>query len=138
MLQNYLSKLKWNYDRENKKFKEKRHTDIDLPELSTNDMLILPCLAQAAMGEGNPTHKARVHLASYLASRMRWFFPPDSITDDEKSGHVEQIVNIILKQNWSDFDEDITTRQVISIVYGSGNNRGYLPATCRTLIQCTQ
>ena len=128
-------KVKLKVKKKSKKFKEKRHTDIDLPELSTNDMLILPCLAQAAMGEGNPTHKARVHLASYLASRMRWFFPPDSITDDEKSGHVEQIVNIISKQNWSDFDEDITTRQVVSIVYGSGSNRGYLPATCRTLIQ---
>ena len=66
---------------------------------------------------------------------MRWFFPPDSITDEKKSEHVEEIVNIISQQGWSDFDEDITTRQVISIVFGSGSNRGYLPATCRTLIQ---
>ena len=128
-------KVKLKVKKKNLSFKKKEHKDIDLPELSTNDMLILPCLAQAAMGEGNPTHKARVHLTSYLASRMRWFFPPDSITDDEKSDHVEQIVNIISRQNWSDFDEDITTRQVISIVYGSGSNKGYLPATCRTLIQ---
>jgi hypothetical protein len=130
-------KLKLKVKKKSMSFKEKKieHRDINLPDLSTNKMVILPCLAQSAMGEGNPTHKARVHLVSYLASRMRWFFPPDSITDEKKSEHVEQIVDIIYKQGWSDYDESITTRQVISIVYGSGSNRGYLPATCRTLIQ---
>jgi hypothetical protein len=120
--------------KKSKKFKNKKREQIDLPDLNVKDMLILPCLAQSAMGEGNPTHKARVHLVSYLASRMRWFFPPTSVSDKEKTLHCESIVSIISQQGWSDYDEDVTTRQVQSIVFGGNDNNGYLPATCRTLI----
>ena len=118
-----------------KKFKSTEYKNIDLPELSVGDMIILPCLAQSAMGGGNPTHKARVHFASYLAARLRWFFPPEYPSIEEKQTHVTQIVNIIKEQKWVDWDESVTQFQVESIVIGSGGNNGYSHATCRTLIQ---
>ena len=133
-IQHGEEEIKLTIRKKSKQFKKRDYTDIDLPELSTDNMLILPCLAQAAMGEGNPTHKARVHLASYLASRLRWFFPPDTVEDKEKKEHAQKIVKIISEQNWIDFEEDVTTKQVHSIMFGSGTNGGYLPATCRTLI----
>tara|TARA_R100001509_G_C4842693_1_gene207216 strand:- start:4 stop:1110 length:1107 start_codon:yes stop_codon:yes gene_type:complete len=117
-----------------KKFKGKEYKNIDLPELAIDNMIILPCLAQSAMGGGNPTHKARVHFASYLAGRLRWFFPPDYPSLEEKQGHVNQIVDIIEAQEWVDFNPSVTRHQVRSIVMGSGGNNGYIPATCRTLI----
>lgn len=48
-------------------------------------MVVLPCLAQAALGEGNPIHRARYHLASYLADRLRWFFHVETLTEIEKN-----------------------------------------------------
>ena len=54
---------------------------------------------------------------------------------EEKQSHVRQIVDIIEQQEWVDFDKSVTTHQVKSIVVGSGGNNGYIPATCRTLIQ---
>ena len=86
------------------------------------------------MGGGNPTHKARVHFASYLAGRLRWFFPPEYPSLEEKQSHVNQIVDIIEAQEWVDFNPSVTRHQVKSIVMGSGGNNGYIPATCRTLI----
>ena len=92
-------------------------------------MKILPCLAQAALGEGNPIHRARYHLASYLADRMRWFFPAEAVSMEEKEKHVEQIVQICSEQGWVDWNENITRTQVESIVY-----KGYNHANCKTLM----
>ena len=108
----------------------KTKTEIkDLPSLSHDKMLILPCLAQAALGEGNPTHKARFHLVSYLAARLRWFFPPESVDDATKEEHIEKIVDFCSIQGWVDFDREITHTQVSSIVKGK-----YSLSTCKTLI----
>lgn len=108
----------------------KTKTEIkDLPSLSHEKMLILPCLAQAALGEGNPTHKARFHLVSYLAARLRWFFPPESVDDTTKEEHIEKIVDFCSIQGWVDFDREITHTQVSSIVKGK-----YSLSTCKTLI----
>tara|TARA_R100000152_G_C6774359_1_gene202086 strand:+ start:758 stop:1852 length:1095 start_codon:yes stop_codon:yes gene_type:complete len=111
-------------------FKTQKKKVGDLPTIVLNDMKILPCLAQAALGEGNPIHRARYHLASYLADRLRWFFPADGIPEKDKQEHVEQIVQICSEQGWVDWNEDITRTQVESIVY-----KGYSHATCKTLMQ---
>jgi hypothetical protein len=111
-------------------FKMQKKKVGDLPTIVLNDMKILPCLAQAALGEGNPIHRARYHLASYLADRLRWFFPADGIPNNEKKEHVKQIVQICSEQGWADWNEGITTTQVESIVY-----KGYSHATCKTLMQ---
>jgi hypothetical protein len=107
----------------------KQKRNIDLPEISLDKILILPCIAQAALGEGNPIHRARFHLANYLAARLRYWFPPEYASLDEKAKHAEQIINICQSQGWVDFDINITTTQVNSIVYGD-----YHYSTCKTLI----
>jgi len=91
---------------------------------------VLPCIAQSALGEGNPTHRARYHLASYLADRLRWFFPIDSVPKEELGKHVEQIIQICSEQGWVDWDKDVTRTQVESIVY-----KGYAHARCETLME---
>lgn len=93
-------------------------------------MVMLPCLAQAALGEGNPIHRARYHLASFLADRLRWFFSAETVTEEEKNKHVEDIVQICSEQGWVDYNENVTKTQVESIVF-----KGYNHATCNTLIQ---
>lgn len=107
----------------------KKRKIVDLPDVSFDKLLILPCLVQAALGEGNPTHKARFHLANYLAARLRFFFSPESVNDEDKQEHVEKIVSLCSQQGWVDFDEGITTTQVKSVVNG-----GYSMSTCKTLI----
>ena len=104
-----------------------------LPDITLDDIIVLPCLAQAALGEGNPTHKARFHLASYLAARFRWFFPPEAVSTDDKEKHVERIIDIIEQQGWVDYNEHITRTQVENIVFGGSKNNGYTAATCATL-----
>ena len=99
---------------------------MDLPDISIDGLTSLPCRAQSAMGEGNPTHRARLHFASYMASRLRWFFPPDSVNDEEKKKHVDFITQVISEQGWVDFDEDYTRGQVESIVFGGSGNSGIL------------
>ena len=86
------------------------------------------------MGEGNPPHRARLHFASYMASRLRWFFPPNSVKDSEKEKHVEFITRVISEQGWVDFDESFTRGQVQSIVFGGSGNNGYNAGMCRTII----
>jgi hypothetical protein len=86
-------------------FTARRKEIVDLPDISIDGLTILPCLAQSAMGEGNPTHRARLHFASYMASRL-----------------------------WVDFDESYTRGQVESIVYGGSGNSGYNAGMCRTII----
>ena len=101
---------------------------VDIPTVSLKDIHILPCLAQAAMGEGNPPHRARVLFASYLADRLRFFFPHYTISDSEKQEHIEKISAICAGQGWVDYDEQKTRQQVASIV-----NKGYNHASCATL-----
>ena len=71
---------------------------VDIPTVSLDDLHMLPCLSQAAMGGGNPTHRARFHLASYLADRLRMFFPAWRIANEEKEKHVGMISRIISGQ----------------------------------------
>jgi len=104
-----------------------------LPDVTLNDIIVLPCLAQSALGAGNPTHKARFHLASYLAARLRWFYPPESVSNEVKTEHVDRIVQIISEQGWVDFDDGVTQHQVETIVFGGDNKKGYCAATCATL-----
>ena len=106
----------------------------DLPDVTLDDIIVLPCLAQSALGEGNPVHKARFHLVSYLAARFRWFFHPDAVSDEDKAEHSERICDIISRQGWVDYNPNITRKQVESIVFGSGGNRGYAAASCSTII----
>lgn len=102
----------------------------DLPTISLGKIQVLPCLAQAALGEGNPIHRARYHLASYLAHRLRWFFPIDRVEEKELDSHVEQIIEICSEQGWADYNEDTTRMQTESIVY-----KGYPHAKCSTLME---
>jgi len=116
-------------EKKNITFRKKRKVG-DLPTITLGSIKVLPCLAQAALGPGNPIHRARFHLASYLADRLRWFFPVESVTEEDKERHVEQIVQICSEQGWVDWSEEITRGQVKSIVY-----KGYAHARCETLIQ---
>ena len=101
---------------------------VDIPTVSLTDIQVLPCLAQAAMGEGNPPHRARVHFASYLADRLRFFFPHHTVNDEEKKKHIHQIAEICAAQGWVDYDLNKTYQQVASIV-----KKGYNHASCSTL-----
>ena len=103
---------------------------VSLPDIVLDSkIVILPCIAQAALGAGNPVHRARFHLANYLAARLRYFFRPEEVENELKEKHESQIVNICEQQDWADFDKSITTTQVRSIVFGD-----YSPSSCKTLI----
>tara|TARA_B100000214_G_C23579010_1_gene450911 strand:+ start:30 stop:563 length:534 start_codon:yes stop_codon:yes gene_type:complete len=119
-------------DRKNN-FKRKVERVEHLPDVTLDDIVVLPCLAQSALGHGNPIHKARFHLASYLAARFRWFFPPEAVDEKVKAEHVNRICNIIENQDWVDYDSDITRGHVESIVIGNGSNNGYAASSCRKL-----
>jgi len=54
---------------------------------------------------------------------------------EKKQEHVSQIVDILSQQGWVDWNEDITTTQVTSIVMGSNGHSGYKHANCLTLMQ---
>ena len=105
----------------------------NLPDVTLDDIIVLPCLAQSALGEGNPIHKARFHLVAYLAARFRWFYPPESVDANEKQKHVDRICSIISAQGWADYNPSVTQQQVESIVFGSGGNRGYSASSCATI-----
>ena len=104
-----------------------------LPDITLGSTIVLPCLSQAALGEGNPTHKARFHLVTYLAARFRWFYPVAAIGDKEKAEHVELICRIIEEQGWVDYNARVTREQVENIVFGGAGNNGYSAASCATL-----
>ena len=104
----------------------------NLPDITLGSMVVLPCLTPA-LGEGNPTHRHRLHLASYLASRFRWFFPPESITDEDREEHVQRLCTIIAEQGWVDYDEGKTLEQVKSIIYGGEESKGLCAPSCRTI-----
>ena len=114
-------------------FKRKVERVEHLPDVTLNDIVVLPCLAQSALGHGNPIHKARFHLAAYLAARFRWFFSPEAIDAETKIEHVNRICDIIEKQNWVDYNAVITKGHVESIVIGSGSNKGYSASSCGKL-----
>lgn len=103
---------------------------VDLPTTTLSDIHVLPCLAQAAMGEGNPTHRERYHFATYLADRLRMFFPHWRIDEREKEEHIRTICSFIAQQGWVDYDTSRTEEQVRSIVA-----TGYSSASCATLYQ---
>ncbi len=110
------------------KIKEGSVKKIDLPTVQEDNLHILPCLAQAAMGGGNPTDRARYLFVSYLADRMRMFFPGWKIDDATKESHVPSIVRICAKQEWVDFDPEYTEMRVRNIVMA-----GHTHANCFTL-----
>ena len=101
---------------------------VDLQTVSLNDLHILPCLSQAAMGGGKPPHRARYHFVSYLADRFRMCFPAWRVGDKEKEEHIRSIVSICQSQEWVDYRYEKTEEQVRSIVM-----TGYSHATCSTL-----
>ena len=103
---------------------------IDLPTISMDGVVILPCLNTAACQQGgNPSHDARVQLVKYLSKRLRNFFPLESISEQDRQEHTEQIVKFIRKLEWADFNEGVTRYQVSTIV-----NKDY-PQTCSMLFK---
>ena len=103
-------------------------TPIDLPTVSMEGVIILPCLNAAACQKGgNPSHDARVQLVKYLAKRMRNFVPLERTKQSDIDKHTETIVNFIKDLEWADFDEGITRYQVSTLM-----NTDY-PQTCSML-----
>lgn len=90
---------------------------IDLPTVSMDGVIILPCLNSAACRVGsNPSHDARVQLVKYLSKRLRNFISVDRISQQDITEHTETIVNYIRSLQWADFDESTTRYQVGTIV----------------------
>lgn len=101
---------------------------IDLPTVSMQGVIILPCLNSAACRLGsNPSHDARVQLVKYLSKRLRNFIPVERIPKENLTEHTEMIVNYIRSLQWADFDEN-TTRYQISTIVGTE-----YPQTCSML-----
>ena len=101
---------------------------IDLPTVSMDGVIILPCLNAAACQQGsNPSHDERVQLVKYLAKRLRNFVPLERASQASISDHTETIVNFIKELQWTDFDEGVTRYQV-----GTLMNTDY-PQTCSML-----
>ena len=90
---------------------------IDLPTVSMDGIIILPCLNSAACRLGsNPSHDARVQLVKYLSKRLRNFIPVERISQTQLEEHKETIVNYIKSLQWADFNENTTRYQVGTIV----------------------
>tara|TARA_R100001463_G_scaffold76199_5_gene130235 strand:- start:3674 stop:4795 length:1122 start_codon:yes stop_codon:yes gene_type:complete len=90
---------------------------IDLPTISMDGVIILPCLNQAACRVGsNPSHDERVQLVKYLSKRLRNFIPVERIDRDKLEEHTESIVKFITSLEWADFNEGTTRYQVGTIV----------------------
>jgi len=101
---------------------------LDLPTVKMNDVIILPCLNQAACSQGsNPSHDERVQLVKYLAKRLRNFIPLWKYGNADMEGHIETITNYIMSLQWADQNEGVTRYQVSSIV---GTD---YPQTCKML-----
>lgn len=101
---------------------------IDVPTISYADIHILPCLSQAAMGEGNPPDRSRYHFVAYLADRYRMFFPAWKVTDESKEEHIKIISDICSQQGWADYKKEVTEKRVRHIIQS-----GHTHATCATL-----
>tara|TARA_R100001510_G_scaffold3027_1_gene2323 strand:+ start:127 stop:1230 length:1104 start_codon:yes stop_codon:yes gene_type:complete len=104
----------------------------DLPDVTLDDIIVLPCLSPA-LGMGNPTHRQRLHLVSYLAARLRWFFRPEAVTNEDRQKHIDEICGIIERQGWVDYDAHTTRVQVESIIYGGPNKTGLSAPRCSTI-----
>ena len=103
-------------------------TPIDLPTMSMDGVIILPCLNSAACQVGgNPSHDARVQLVKYLSKRLRNFTNVERVTQEDINKHTEVIVSFIKSLEWADFDEGATRYQVGTIV---GTE---YPQTCKML-----
>lgn len=101
---------------------------LDLPTVKMNDVIILPCLNQAACQVGgNPSHDARVQLVKYLAKRKRNFLSIEHFSNADLRSHGEEIVDYIMRLQWADQDEGVTRYQVDTIV-----TKDY-PQTCKML-----
>tara|TARA_R100001509_G_scaffold165227_1_gene145861 strand:+ start:1228 stop:2331 length:1104 start_codon:yes stop_codon:yes gene_type:complete len=101
---------------------------IDLPTVSMDGVIILPCLNSAACRQGsNPSHDARVQLVKYLAKRLRNFIPVERVSRDKVSKDTETIIDYIRSLQWADFDEK-TTRYQVSTIVGTE-----YPQTCSML-----
>lgn len=110
----------------------------DIPTITMDGIAVLPCLQASSCRQGsNPTHDARYHLASYLASRLRNFAPPQSQPHNEDK-HILTIVDFIESLGWVDYKRDITRERVAHIVRGPYShtpcwslfNRGYCVGKC--------
>lgn len=105
-----------------------RAEPIDLPTVSMDGVIILPCLNSAACRVGsNPSHDARVQLVKYLSKRLRNFMPVERINRSDLDEHTETIVNYIRSLQWADFNEN-TTRYQVSTIIGTE-----YPQTCSML-----
>jgi len=101
---------------------------IDLPTISMDGVIILPCLNSAACRVGsNPSHDARVQLVKYLSKRLRNFISVERIDKERLPAHTETIINFIRSLEWADFDEG-TTRYQVSTIVGTE-----YPQTCSML-----
>ena len=95
----------------------KNAVPIDLPTVSMDGVIILPCLNSAACRVGsNPSHDARVQLVKYLSKRLRNFITVERISPKLIEEHTETIVDYIRSLQWADFDESTTRYQVGTIV----------------------
>jgi len=103
-------------------------TPIDLPTMTMDGVIILPCLNSAACQVGgNPSHDARVQLVKYLSKRLRNFTNVERISQEDIDKHTETIISFIRGLQWADFDEGVTRYQVGTIV---GTE---YPQTCKML-----
>ena len=103
-------------------------TPIDLPTMSMDGVIILPCLNSAACQVGgNPSHDARVQLVKYLSKRLRNFVNVERISQEDINKHTETIVTFIKSLQWADFDEGVTRYQIGTII---GTE---YPQTCKML-----
>jgi hypothetical protein len=101
---------------------------IDLPTVSMDGVIILPCLNSAACRQGsNPSHDARVQLVKYLAKRLRNFIPVERVSKEKVEKDTETIIDYIRTLEWADFDER-TTRYQVSTIVGTE-----YPQTCSML-----
>ena len=76
---------------------------LDVATVRMNDVIILPCLNQAACHVGgNPSHDARVQLVKYLAARKRNFFPAHRFSPDDLQEHADEIVEFLMSLKWAD------------------------------------
>ncbi|MAN63720.1 MAG: hypothetical protein CMI60_17440 [Parvibaculum sp.] len=90
---------------------------LDLPTISMDGVIILPCLNSAACRVGsNPSHDERVQLVKYLSKRLRNFMPVERIERSKIEEHTETIVNFIRSLEWADFREETTRYQVGTII----------------------
>ena len=90
---------------------------VDLPTVSMDGVIILPCLNSAACQVGgNPSHDARVQLVKYLSKRLRNFNHVGKVSQVDIDRHTETIVSFIKSLQWADFDEGVTRYQVGTIV----------------------